>query len=68
METIANLSKLNELQAELASLIKAKSQCPRLTLEDHEDVSDNYQMHLEIQYEIDGIEEEIAALQRNLGD
>jgi hypothetical protein len=69
METIANLSKLRELQSELDSMLKAKSELPRLSLEDHECVSDNYQMHLELQEGICCLKEEIKDLERSgLGD
>ncbi len=67
METIANLSKIAELEAELASMVKARKELPRLSVEDHEDVSDNYQMHLELGYEIDRLRDEIKALKQQLG-
>jgi hypothetical protein len=69
METIANISKLMQLQQELAELKQAKLNLPRLSQDDIEDVNDNYQSHLELNYEIEGIIEEIRSINRGgLGD
>lgn len=68
MESIANITKIAELKAELAGLVTAKRQLPRLTLEDREDCSDNHQAHIELNYEIEGLEAEIKALERQNGD
>jgi hypothetical protein len=69
METIANISKLMQLHQELAELKQAKLNLPRLSQDDIEDVNDNYQSHLELNYEIEGIIEEIRSINRSgLGD
>jgi hypothetical protein len=69
METIANISKLMQLQQELTELKQAKLNLPRLSQDDIEDVNDNYQSHLELNYEIEGIIEEIRSINRGgLGD
>jgi hypothetical protein len=69
METIANISKLMQLQQELTELKQAKLNLPRLSQDDIEDVNDNYQSHLELNYEIEGLIEEIRSIKRSgLGD
>jgi hypothetical protein len=69
METIANISKLMQLHQELAELKQAKLNLPRLSQDDIEDVNDNYQSHLELNYEIEGLIEEIRSIKRSgLGD
>ena len=69
METIANTSKLMQLHQELAELKQAKLNLPRLSQDDIECVNDNYQSHLELNYEIEGIIEEIRSINRSgLGD
>ena len=68
MDSIANITKLAELKKQLAELIKAKQQLPRLSQDDLECCNDNYQMHLELNYEIDGMRDEIKAVERQQGD
>lgn len=65
METIANISKIMQLEQELVQLKQAKINLPRLSQDDIEDVNDNYQSHLELNYEIEGIIEEIRSIRRN---
>ena len=49
--------QINQVESELEEMVGAKRRLPRLTLDDHESVSDNYQSHLELNGEISALQE-----------
>jgi 3-hydroxy-3-methylglutaryl CoA synthase len=61
--TVADLTeieiqeRINEIDAEAAEIRELKRKS-KLTVEDYEDVSDNYQMHLEWGYLLSELQEE----------
>lgn len=59
-------TQLEKLRKEYDSMYSAKRNLPRLSLKDHEDVSDNYQFHLEIGYELSALRNEITSLEGKL--
>lgn len=72
-EVISTQQRINQLRAsipemekELEEMIAYKNRLPRLSLEDHEDVSDNYQAHLELNAEIPCLRDSIAECKREL--
>lgn len=50
-------NRINEIDKEASEIRQLKSN-NRLTVEDHEDVSDNYQFHLEWNYLLSELQEE----------
>ncbi len=60
--TTTTATRLASLRAELLSLEAENRQMGRLTLEDHEDISDLYQAKLEMSWALRDLRDEIASL------